>query len=184
MSADEVALASALLKPLATFDVALAWALSGKALGDDKVNERAAALSLSAPILSLLGPVSVFVASNTDPSIAPNPPIVLRQVRWKCAWDLLLARGWVVHWPELGYVIPTESRLPGTAAAAAGGGVGGGFAQFKAPAGASPMSVRGGDEAPEARLWERYVNHWARETVRMNTYARGTSYLGPFIIPI
>ena len=43
MSADEVALASALLKPLAAFDMALAWALSGKALGDDKVNERAAA---------------------------------------------------------------------------------------------------------------------------------------------
>ena len=116
--------------------------------------------------------------------------MALWQVRWKCAWDLLLGRGWVVQWPELGYVIPTESRFPGTAFAAAGGGggggggVGGGFAQFKAPAGASPMSVRGGDEAPEARLWGRYVNHWARETVRMNTYARGTSYLGPYIIPI
>jgi hypothetical protein len=89
MSADEVALASALLKPLAAFDMALAWALSGKALGDDKVKEGAAALSLSAPILSLLGAVSVFVALNTDPSIAPNPPMALWQVRWKCAWDLL-----------------------------------------------------------------------------------------------
>jgi len=89
MSADEVALASALLKPLAAFDMALAWALSGKALGDDKVNEGAAALSLSAPILSLLGAVSVFVALYTDPSIAPNPPMALWQVRWKCAWDLL-----------------------------------------------------------------------------------------------
>ena len=83
-------MASALLKPLAAFDMALAWALSGKALGDDKVKERAAAAwLLSAPILSLLGAVSVFVALNTDPSIAPNPPMALWQVRWKCAWDLL-----------------------------------------------------------------------------------------------
>ena len=33
------------------------------------------------------------------------------KVRWKCAWDLLVTKGWVVLLPEFGYVVPPESRI-------------------------------------------------------------------------
>ncbi len=33
------------------------------------------------------------------------------KVRWKCAWDLLVTKGWVVLLPEFGYVVPSESRI-------------------------------------------------------------------------
>ena len=33
------------------------------------------------------------------------------KVRWKCAWDLLASKGWVVLLPEFGYVVPPEARI-------------------------------------------------------------------------
>ena len=34
-------------------------------------------------------------------------------MRWKCAWDSLVAKGWVVLAGELGFVVPPEAVIVG-----------------------------------------------------------------------
>ena len=70
LSVDEKLLAACLLRDLAPFDMALAWAMTKDSFQNDKV-------------------------------------------RWKCAWDVLLIKGWVVQQGELGFVIPPEAAIVG-----------------------------------------------------------------------
>jgi len=51
----------------------------------------------------------------------------------------------VLWLPELGYIVPVESRVLNFV----------------------PLV-----QTAEPRLWERYVQHWTRESVRMHTYAK------------
>ncbi len=46
-------------------------------------------------------------------SHTPHTSFTHPQVRWKCSWDSLLAKGWVVLTGELGYSVPPEAVIVG-----------------------------------------------------------------------
>ena len=68
------------------------------------------------------------------------------KLRFKCAWEFLVQKGWVHYSAELGYYLPFGSSLIGFG--------------FKT----NPKA--------EQLKWTKYINYWTREVVRINVMTR------------
>jgi hypothetical protein len=63
------------------------------------------------------------------------------KVRWRVAWEGLLAKNWLIHQAEFGYIIPRNAVISGDI----------------------PVKLS------EAKQWACYMSHWTDEVIRINT---------------